>query len=163
MSSFIPELEMEAQTTRRVLDAIPGDKLAWKPHDKSMSLGELAWHIAGANGLLSQVVLLDTFDPALAPRPTPPTTKEEMIAGFEQGVNKAKEVLSGMSNEAAMSTLNITFGGKPALSIPKIAFIRSIMMNHIYHHRGQLSVYLRLLEIPVPSIYGPSADVNPFA
>ena len=106
---------------------------------------------------------MDTFDPVLTPSPKAPATKEEIIADFEGGIDKAKEVLSRMSNETAMSTLNITFGGKPALSLPKIAFIRSIMMNHIYHHRGQLSVYLRLLDIPVPSIYGPSADVNPFA
>lgn len=162
-ASMIPELEMEAATTRRLFDVVPNDKLSWKPHEKSMSLGQLCWHIATMNGVISEISLTDSFDPTEHPPPPAPDSMAAIIAAHTSGTARAKEILAGMNNEKAMGNFDFKLGGKTAMSMPKIALLRAIMMNHQYHHRGQLSVYLRELDVPLPSIYGPSADTNPFA
>lgn len=161
-ASMIPELEQEAATTRRLLEVVPGDKLAWKPHEKSMSLGELAWHIATCNGGISEMALAGSFDPTAAEMPKAPDNVAAIIAEHERGNGRAKEILAGMTNETAMENFDFQMNGATVMSMPKIALLRAIMMNHQYHHRGQLSVYLRELDVPLPSIYGPSADTNPF-
>ena len=159
--SILMELDQEAQTTKRVLDRIPGDKLSWKPHPTCFSLGQLALHIAAVPGNIAAAATCDTFE---APSFTQSEAKscKEVFDTFSQSLNNAKDTLRKMDDAKLNSTWSLTKNGRTIMSIPRVVFIRSIMMNHVYHHRGQLSVYLRMLEVPVPSIYGPSADENPF-
>ncbi|MFM9903317.1 MAG: DinB family protein [Pyrinomonadaceae bacterium] len=161
-ASMIPEVEQEAATTRRLLDVVPNDNLSWKPHEKSMSLGELAWHVAACNRNISEMALLPSFDPTAVEMPKAPDNIEAIIAEHTSGTERATEILAGMTNEAAMDNFEFQMNGKTAMAMPKIALLRAIMCNHQYHHRGQLSVYLRELDVPLPAIYGPSADTNPF-
>jgi len=161
---LLAEFLQEAATTRRVLERIPADKLTWKPHPKSMSLGQLAIHIASIPGRLGYVLTQhdrlevnpDGFEPAA------PKDLKEVHETFEQGCKDAEAYLKGMSDEAANSDWTLMMGGNALFTRPRAAVLRSIMLNHWYHHRGQLSVYLRMLEVPVPIIYGRSADENPF-
>ncbi len=162
---MLQEFRKEAEVTRRVLERVPADKLTWKPHPKSMSLGQLAIHIAGIPGRLgSMVTQRDRLevDPN-AFTPNPPRDLKEVHDTFEQSCKDAEMFLQGLSDEAAMTDWTLIVGGKPAFTAPRIAVLRSIMLNHWYHHRGQLSVYLRLLDVPLPVIYGRSADESPSA
>jgi uncharacterized damage-inducible protein DinB len=160
--SFIPELEQEAATTRRVLERVPDDKLAWKPHPKSMSLGQLALHIANLPGFISEMGTLDEFP---LPDFTPATagSTAQLLAALEDGVTKAKAFLTSLDDERLAAEWRVVKDGRTVFALPRTALIRSLMLNHWYHHRGQLSVYLRELNVPLPSIYGPSADENPLA
>jgi len=156
------EIEQESKVTQRVLDRVPGDKLTWKPHPRSSSLGQLAMHIAGGQGRLAEILSKDTHELTSLAQPQPASHKE-ILETFSQGTATALSSLKKLNDSQLMATWTLTKGGKVLISSPRIGFIRSILMNHFYHHRGQLSVYLRLLEVPVPSIYGPSADENPSA
>jgi uncharacterized damage-inducible protein DinB len=160
--SILMELEQEAQTTKRVLDRIPNDKLAWKPHPKSYSLGQLALHIASVPGNVAAAAAQDTCEAPNFAQPQP-KSREEIFDTFSKSLSGAKETLEKMDDARLLAMWSLTKNGKVLMSVPRIGFIRSILMNHNYHHRGQLSVYLRMLDVPVPSIYGPSADENPFA
>ena len=161
--SFLAEIDQEAAITKRVLDRVPGDKLSWKPHEKSMSLGQLALHTATIPGNVAGLVTPDRFElPSSFDQPSAEAS-EELVPALESSVATAKEYLGGLDDEAALSTWTLAKGDQEVMAAPRIGIVRSIMLNHWYHHRGQLSVYLRLLDIPVPSIYGPSADENPFA
>jgi uncharacterized damage-inducible protein DinB len=159
---ILMELDQEAQTTKRVLDRIPADKLTWKPHPKAFSLGQLALHIASAPGNVAAAAAQDSFE---APNFAQPEAKsrQEILETFSKSIENAKGILNTMDDGKLMAMWSLTKNGKALMSVPRVGFIRSIMMNHLYHHRGQLSVYLRILNVPVPSIYGPSADENPFA
>ena len=162
---MLNEFRQEAEITRRVLGRIPADKLTWRPHPKSMSLGQLAIHIAGIPGRLGYIVTQQDrleVDPN-AFTPVPPKDLKEVHDTFEQSCKDAEGYLQGLSDQAAMGDWTLFVQGQPAFTLPRIAVLRSIMLNHWYHHRGQLSVYLRLLDVPVPVIYGRSADENPFA
>ena len=160
---MLKEFRQEAEVTRRVLDRIPADKLSWKPHPKSMSLGQLAIHTASIPGRLSALVAgQDQFVvPPEAVFPAPADIKE-VHATFEQSCKEAEANLKGMDDEAALGGWTLIVAGNPMFTKPRIEVLRSIMLNHWYHHRGQLSVYLRLLDVPVPVIYGRSADEGPF-
>ncbi len=158
---ILAEFDQEAPATRRVLEAVPGDKLAWKPHPKSMSLGRLAQHVAEIQGRLAEATIADSFDVAAGPGPEP-TTHTEIMEIFETGLARAKEIIGQTSDDRCQAGWTVLREGDPLLTLPRIAVYRSFLMNHLYHHRGQLSVYLRLLDVPVPHIYGPSADDNPF-
>ncbi|SRR5713226_1035925 len=162
VDSILMELDQEAQTTKRVLDRIPEDKLAWKPHPRSYSLGQLALHVASTPGSVAALAVPDSME---APNFSQPEAKsrQEVLDTFSKSLESAKETLKKMDDARLMSKWTLTKNGKVLMSVPRIGFIRSILMNHNYHHRGQLSVYLRMLDVPVPSIYGPSADENPFA
>jgi uncharacterized damage-inducible protein DinB len=161
---MLREFRQEAETTRRVLDRIPEDKLSWKPHPKSLSLGQLAIHIASIPGRLGYIVTqqerLEVNPEAFTP--TPPKDMQEVRDTFEQSCKDAEGYLQGLSDQAAMADWSLVVRDKTAFTLPRIAVLRSIMLNHWYHHRGQLSVYLRMLDVPVPVIYGRSADENPF-
>ncbi len=158
------ELDQEAATTRRVLERVPNDKLGWKPHAKSMSLGQLALHVATIPGAVAKFLLDDSLDFSSASFEQPSArTTAELLPTLDESVRTAKEVLSSLDDHKAMATWKLTREGRELFAAPRIGVARSIMLNHWYHHRGQLSVYLRLLGVPVPSIYGPSADENPFA
>lgn len=164
LAPTLDEIREEAAITKRILERVPADKLSWKPHPKSMSLGQLALHIASIPGGLTKVLQLEEFDVSQANfNPPPPKDVEEIQTTLDQSIRAAEDYLDGMSEQAALGSWSLVANGKPIFSKPRIVVLRSIMLNHWYHHRGQLSLYLRLLEIPVPSIYGPSADENPFA
>ena len=162
--AFLAEFENEAKTTRRVLERVPTDKLAWKPHPKSMSLGGLALHVAASPGVICGWALDDCTEFGGGSPPDPKTT-DEIVAAHDQSVARVKEILSKMSDDdvAKQWSAKPKGGGDVFFAMPKVALLRALGLNHTYHHRGQLSVYLRLLDVPVPSIYGPSADENPFA
>jgi uncharacterized damage-inducible protein DinB len=157
------EIGQEAAITKRVLERVPTDKLAWKPHPKSMSLGQLAMHVATIPGGISQIARVDDFEvnPANFDPPHPKST-DEILAALDASVRSAQEYLGGLTESAAAGTWRAVSNGRELMTMPRVAMLRALMLNHWYHHRGQLSVYLRLLEVPVPVIYGRSADENPF-
>ena len=162
ISALIQELELEGARTRRVLERVPGDKLAWMPHAKSMHIGRLAMHIAVVPGRISAWILTNEFH--FAPNPTPePQSTADILAAHDAGLIEAKKNLTTVGDADLATMWSAKMGDKTLMTMPKGALARSLMLNHWYHHRGQLSVYLRLLDVPVPSIYGPSADENPFA
>lgn len=159
---FLPELEHEAATTRRCIERFKDDQLGWKPHGKSMSVGQLISHLAEIPGWTPATFQMDELDlspPGGAPyAPTLYASVEETLAAFDKGVSEAKEALAAASDEAYGQNWTMLFGGTKLFTMPRAAVVRTWVLNHLIHHRGQLSVYLRLLEIPVPPIYGPSAD-----
>lgn len=157
------ELEQEAETTRRVLARVPGDKLSWKPHPKSMSLGQLALHVATIPGNVAQLVVPDVLDAFPDMKQAEAASTAELEPALAQSISTAKELLGGW-DDAAMATMwRFMPGGREVMAMPRMAFLRAIMLNHWYHHRGQLLVYLRMHDVPLPSVYGPTADENPFA
>lgn len=163
IDGMLMELEEEAQTTRRVFERVPNDHLAWRPHKKARTLGQLALHVATVPGGVAQ---LASSSPAQAPQfadDPSPTSASELIPALDQSIANAKRVLGGMDDAALLATWRLMHGERELFAIPRVSFLRSIMLNHWYHHRGQLTVYLRQLGVPLPSIYGPSADENPFA
>jgi uncharacterized damage-inducible protein DinB len=164
LAPMVSEIQQEAVITKRVLERVPADKLTWKPHPKSMSLGQLALHIATTPGNLAKLAQADGLDVAQA-NFDPPAARDtkEILTAHDASIKAAEEYLDSVSESAAMGNWRLTSKGKEVFAIPRVAMLRTIMFNHLYHHRGQLSVYLRLLDVPVPVIYGRSADENPFA
>jgi len=163
IDGFVSELDNEAKATRRLLERVPEDQLGWKPHDKSMTLGQLAIHIASIPGRVGNVVLGEGLDAQKANfHPPQPETKKEILETFEAGVVEGKRSLNELTEESAMASWKLTAGDREVFSIPRIGVVRNIMLNHWYHHRGQLTVYLRLLNVPLPITYGRSADESPF-
>jgi uncharacterized damage-inducible protein DinB len=161
---YISELEQEAKTTRRVLERVPADKLDWQPHPKSMKLGQLALHVANLPGAFSRMGRLDSFDASQARfSPPMPQSVDELVPTLETGVADARTFLSELDEETAMAPWRFMNGERELMNLPRLGLVRTLMFNHMYHHRGQLVVYLRLLDVPVPSVYGPTADENPFA
>lgn len=158
---LIMELEQEARTTRRVLERLPADKFSWRPHPKSMSLGQLGMHVAETPGNVSQLAASDPVAPPSFEQ-AEAGSREELLAALDASVRRAKAALNGWDDAAMMATWSLNVGGKTLMAVPRLGLIRTIMLNHWYHHRGQLLVYLRLLDEPVPSVYGPTADENPF-
>ena len=163
IDGLLAELEQEAETTRRVLERIPQAHLLWKPHVKSMSLGQLALHVATLPGNVAELAAHDTI-------PDPPSfvqseaaTAAELVPSLIASVAKARQVLGGFDDARMGAMWRLQSSGKDILAMPRAALVRAIMLNHWYHHRGQLLVYLRLLDQSVPSVYGPTADENPFA
>jgi uncharacterized damage-inducible protein DinB len=164
VNPMLGEFREEAAVTKRVLDRVPSDKLSWKPHAKSMTLGQLAVHIATVPGALARITQQEAFDVSQGSFVSPqPKSMEEIHAAFEQSVREVEECLTGMTDQKAQGNWRLMAKDREIFSKPRISVMRSIMLNHWYHHRGQLSVYLRLLDVPVPVIYGRSADENPFA
>ena len=163
VDGILQELEQEAQTTRRVLERVPNDQLTWRPHEKSRTLGELALHIAIVPGAVAEFVGTQSTVQAPEFSDLQPKDASELIAALDESIAKAKKILGGKDDAFLMATWRMMQGERELLALPRLAMLRSIMLNHWYHHRGQLSVYLRELDVPIPSIYGPSADENPFA
>ncbi len=161
--AFLQEFDNEAKTTRRVLERVPAEKFDWKPHPKSMSLGELAQHTAMTPGMICGWACQSETDFGASGKPPAITSTADILAAHDSSVAKMKETMGQLGDSGMMGNWKGSAGGKTLFEMPKGALIRTIALNHWYHHRGQLSVYLRLLDIPVPSIYGPSADENPFA
>lgn len=159
---LLAELNAEAATTRRVLDSVPASQLSWKPHPKSFSLGQLALHVAQIPGQLSQLLEPDTMNvfPFVQAEAT---HTAELGAALDASVAGATAMLQRITPDRAMATWRLMDGERELMAAPRIGLVRALMFNHWYHHRGQLLVYLRLLDVHVPSVYGPTADENPFA
>ncbi len=155
----LSELSHEAATTRKLLDRVPQPHLAWKPHEKSMTLGRLATHIAEIPGWVSGIVDKDELDIG-ASGYTPPKIESvaEILAMFDRNIAAATDTLKRQSNDRLLANWRFKKNGQLMFEMPRLAMIRSLLMNHLIHHRGQLSVYLRLQNVPLPSIYGPTAD-----
>lgn len=162
IDGMLQEFDQEAQTTRRVLERVPDHKLEWRPHEKARSLGQLALHVATVPGAVAE--LGASPSPAQVPQfPDPsPKSASELLPALEKSIATVKIVLGGMDDAALTATWRLMQGDRELLALPRAAFLRSIMLNHWYHHRGQLTAYLRELGVAIPSIYGPSADENPF-
>jgi uncharacterized damage-inducible protein DinB len=161
-ASLLTEFEQELVTTRRFLERVPEDRLAWRPHEKSMTVGQLALHIAQVP---AGVLRLSEPDEAAAPdfsagRPQPETLGE-VLAALDDSARQVRQSLPAIDDGRMRDMFTVVQGGRTLLSLPRLAFLRSIMLNHWYHHRGQLGVYLRLLGAAVPSSYGPSGDEAP--
>lgn len=156
---ILAELAHEGATTRRLLERLPQDRLGWQPHQKSMTLGRLATHIAEIPGWVGSIVEKDEFDLG-ASGYVPPTlgSVAEIIAMFDKSVATAAETLKRQSNDQLLAKWRFKKNGQLLMEMPRLGMIRSFLMNHLIHHRGQLSVYLRLQNVPLPSIYGPTAD-----
>jgi uncharacterized damage-inducible protein DinB len=163
IDGLLAELEQEAQTTRRVLERIPQASLSWRPHPKSMSLGQLALHVATVPGNVAELAAMDIrAEPSTFVQPEA-ATASELVPALAESVAKARKMLGGFDDARMGAMWRLQSGGRDILAMPRVAFVRAIMLNHWYHHRGQLLVYLRLLNESVPSVYGPTADENPFA
>jgi uncharacterized damage-inducible protein DinB len=153
------ELQHEAASTRKMLERVPQDKFGWKPHEKSMSLGHLASHVAEILGWLTVTLTTDEMDFATSNyKPFTPGTTGELVEFYEQKLKEGTEALAATSNEELMKHWKLRSGEHLIFDLPRIAVVRSFVFSHLIHHRGQLSVYLRLLDVPIPGMYGPSAD-----
>lgn len=155
------ELRHELAITRRVLERAPTEQFGWRPHAKSMSLGTLAGHMANLIGFLEMSMQGPAFDLASGKLPDNPTSTADVLARFDLNAENLHQALADVSDDAFNDIWRLTHGDKTLLSLPRTAVVRTLVLNHLIHHRGQLSVYLRLLDIPVPSIYGGSADEAP--
>jgi uncharacterized damage-inducible protein DinB len=162
--ALVAELEREGAATRRVLERVPADQLEFQPHPKSMKLGQLALHIANLPGAFSRMGRLDAFDVSNAKFSPPlPQSVDEILSTLEASLADARAFLSGLDDAALAAPWRFHAGEKDLFTVSRGDLVRNLMFNHTYHHRGQLTVYLRLLDVSVPSVYGPSADENPFA
>jgi uncharacterized damage-inducible protein DinB len=156
------ELRQEAATTRRMLERVPDDKFGWKPHEKSMTLGKLAAHIAQLPTLIAPALTQDELDfNAGGSKPFKPSNVAELLEEFDRNVSAAAEFLQSQPDERMNDKWRLRSGDTVLFEMPRAAVVRTMTLNHIVHHRGQLSVYLRLLDVPLPSIYGPTADEGP--
>jgi uncharacterized damage-inducible protein DinB len=159
--ALLPEYDHELATTRRLLARVPDAELGWKPHEKSFTLGELAGHVANIPFWCTKTVQTTVFDVDTlgdAARVKAPESTAAMLAAFDTAVFDARAALAGCSDSEMMAPWTLKAGGQEIFTMPKIAAIRSFVMNHLIHHRGQLTVYLRLKDVPLPPIYGPTAD-----
>lgn len=164
--ALLPEFDQEMASTRKTLERVPDDKQGWKPHPKSGTMGWLANHIATLVGWTVDTLEKDSFDvaPADGSKVEMPKTEtqKQLLAVFDQGAARARAALAGATDQQLMQSWSLVAGGKPIFTMPRAAVVRTFVLSHIIHHRAQLGVYLRLNDIPVPSVYGPSADESIF-
>jgi uncharacterized damage-inducible protein DinB len=159
---FLPEFDQEMITARKTLERIPEDKLSWKPHEKSMQLDRLAGHVAELAGWAVPTILQDSLDfmpPGQPPfQPTIAKSRNHVLEVFDKNCEDSRKAIAGASDEHLMKNWSLLRAGQTLMTMPRFVVLRSFCINHIIHHRAQLGVYLRLNNIPVPSVYGPSAD-----
>jgi uncharacterized damage-inducible protein DinB len=155
------DLEGELKTTRRVLERVPNGKDDWRPHQKSKSLDELATHIAQLPGLGIIMLTRDTYEGGSAPPQAKPADSAARLKIFDEVAGEFQRLVNELTWDRAMAPWTLTFKGQPVVKGPRAQIVRSVLVTHLAHHRAQLGVYLRLLDIPVPSTYGPSADEGP--
>ena len=164
--SILPEFDHEMATSRRVLERIVDDKFSWKPHEKSMTLGELATHVATIPSWTPMTFDRDELDLAPPGQPAyrlePAKSRDEVLAAFDKNVASARAALEAATDENWQGKWSLLNGGKTIFTLPRTAVMRGFILSHSIHHRAQLGVYLRLLDLPVPSMYGPSADESGF-
>jgi len=160
--SLLPEFDQEMASTRKVLERVPGEKWNWKPHEKSGSLGWLAAHVGTVPGWYTMTLKTENLDyaPVDGPQYEPPKIEspQQLLAVFDKESKEARAALAQASDADFSVNWTLLAGGKEIFTMPRIACLRSMVMNHMIHHRAQLTVYLRLLNVPVPGLYGPSAD-----
>jgi uncharacterized damage-inducible protein DinB len=159
--ALLPEYDHEMGTTRRLLERTPEAEFAWKPHDKSMSLGQLAGHIANIPHWCSAITDNTVFDVLTVgddARPKAPTSLADLLVEFDTKVAIARAKIAATGDPQMLEAWTFKQGDQEIFTMPRVAAIRSFIMNHLIHHRGQFSVYLRLHNIPLPPIYGPTAD-----
>ena len=159
---LLPEFDNEMRTTRALLARVPENDAEWKPHAKSRALAELAAHVGNLPGMMPLVLSRTEFDP-MAPENRGAmafkfTTTEALLQRFDSNVSAARAALAASTDDDLGTTFTFRPGGKTIFALPRAAAIRTLIMNHLIHHRGQLSVYLRQRDVPLPSIYGPTAD-----
>jgi uncharacterized damage-inducible protein DinB len=158
--ALLPEFDHEMAVTRKLLERVPEDRFTWKPHPKSMSLVELATHVANLPSWGAVTLSQSEFDVA-AHRNTAATSRADLLARFDANIAETRAALVGKIDPEMMASWTLKHNGQKLFTMPKAAVWRSFMLNHLIHHRGQLSVYLRLNDVPVPAMYGPSADEAP--
>jgi uncharacterized damage-inducible protein DinB len=156
--ALLPEFDHEFATTRRLLDRVPEAQFGWKPHEKSMTLGQLAGHLANIPYWCTATLVADSLDLGAFPRPPDPETREELLKGFDSRLAAARERLASVTDPELLAPWTLKNGEQEYFTMPKISVLRTFVMNHVIHHRGQLTVYLRLNNVPIPPIYGPTAD-----
>jgi uncharacterized damage-inducible protein DinB len=160
--TMLPEFDQEMANTRKVLERVPADKSSFKPHPKSFALGALSAHVANMADWAELTLTTDSFDyaPPGAPPYEAPTfaSTEDLVAAFDKSIAKARAALAAADDSQMMAPWSLMAGGKTVMTMPRAAVVRTFVMNHIIHHRAQLTVYLRLNDIPIPGLYGPSAD-----
>jgi uncharacterized damage-inducible protein DinB len=155
---LLPEYDQEMANTRKLLACLPEDKLDYKPHEKSMTLGRLAAHVAEMPGWIGMLPGGDKFEVPADWTPTVATSREQLLAFFDDNAAKGHAALAGMSDEEFAENWSLIFKGHVAFTMPKVAVARTVVMNHVIHHRAQLGVYFRLNDVAIPGMYGPSAD-----
>jgi|SRR4030095_5191823 uncharacterized damage-inducible protein DinB len=164
--SLLPEFDNEMANTRKTLERVPDGKFDWKPHQKSTAMGGLATHLSNIPTWAVYAIEQDSLDLAPGGKPMPPVSiaqsQRELLSTFDANIQRARAAIAGASDEELMKPWSLQQAGNTLLTVPKGAVLRNFVLNHIIHHRAQLGVYLRLNDIPVPSIYGPSADESPF-
>jgi uncharacterized damage-inducible protein DinB len=163
IDAILAEMDQEANATRRVLERVPQAQLSWRPHPKSMSMGQLALHVATVPGIVAELASHDTIPEPPAFVQAEAATAAELVPALEASLAKARQILGGFDDAKLNATWRLMAGGKEIMAMPRAAVLRMIMLNHWYHHRGQMLVYLRMHDVPLPSVYGPTADENPFA
>ena len=158
--ALLPEFDHEMGTTRRVLERVPESEFAWKPHEKSYSLGQLAGHVANLPTWVGHILQNSVFDIANAgdTRPRLPQSLATVLADFDKNVKSARAGIAATGDSELLAPWTFQKGGEVIFTMPRTATLRSFVMNHLIHHRGQLTVYLRLKNIPLPPVYGPTAD-----
>jgi uncharacterized damage-inducible protein DinB len=156
--SLLPEFDQEMANTRKTLERIPDNKLGWTPHEKSFTMGKLATHLATLPAWTGITLGQDSFDLSLPFTPPSPKSRDEVLSIFDKSVAEARTAIVNASDEVMFQPWSLLKGKITLFTMPKIAVLRSFVFNHTIHHRGQLTVYLRLNDIPVPGLYGPSAD-----
>ncbi len=156
--SLLPEFDQEMANTRKTLERVPENKLDYKPDPKSMSMGKLASHIAEMAGWLPAMAQGPSLDIPEGFKPFLATSRKQLLDKFDENVAASRAALAGMGDQALMQDWSLSFAGNTMFTMPRIAVYRSMTMNHIIHHRAQLTVYFRLNGVPVPALYGPSAD-----
>jgi len=161
--ALIAELDAEAPATRRVLERLPADRFDWRPHPKSMTVAQLAHHVATIPATVARFAGLDGFEaPVDTPEYKAAESRDALLQTFDASIAAFRDVLGRLDEAGAASTFRVTAGGREIFAIPRTGMVRTMGLNHWYHHRGELVVYLRLLDVPVPVVYGRSADENPF-
>ena len=156
--ALLPEFEREMENTRKTLERVPEDKFAWKPHEKSMALGRLAQHLTEIPGWGRETLTKESVDMSGPYQPPKVETRQQLLDIFDRNQTEVRDLLKKATDQDFMKPWALLSGGKTIFSMPRVAVWRAFIMNHMIHHRAQLGVYLRLNNIPVPSIYGPSAD-----
>ena len=157
--SLLPEFDQEMANTRRVLERIAEDQIGWKPHDKSMSLGRLATHVAELPGWANVFLNSEFLDlAAMDYKPHVASSRQELLELFDSKVAESRAAIQATEDPAFLEPWTLRKGDHVIFTLPRVAVMRSMLLNHLIHHRGQLTVYLRLTGIPVPGLYGPSAD-----
>ncbi len=155
---LLPEFDTETQKTRKILAVVPFDDPQWKPHERSMSIGHLAGHVTELLGWAAETISKPSLVIQPGYKPFAPASTKELLEVFDARVTEARAAIAGTTDDDLQHIWTLSFGDQKVFSLPRFSVLRNVVMNHVIHHRGQLSVYLRLMNVPVPGMYGPSAD-----